>query len=317
MQIRDVMTTPVITIGPEENASAAWKRMRRRGIRHLVVADDARLVGVISERDLGGRGGDERRKNRTVQQLMTPNVETAHPDMPLDRAADLMRERLIGSLPVVDADRFVGIATATDVFEALGQDAMGALSGAERQLLRSPSSSGRLGGSPIARARSDQMHGMRGTRPRRSNMEKREAFADLVPRVSKRDAGRTLAPEVPSSIRTTDVALDESEREYIRKRLGEKLGKFATSIERVTVRLHDINGPRGGIDQSCTIKVVLSGLPSVVFESRAAEPAIAINRAVTGVERAVRRLVQRRRMVPLKREGGRSHEINFPKPEQT
>lgn len=148
-------------------------------------------------------------------------------------------------------------------------------------------------------------------------MEKREPFADRVPRASKRVAGRTLAPEVPSSIRTADVALDESEREYIRKRLGEKLGKFATSIERVTVRLHDINGPRGGIDQSCTVKVVLSGLPSVVFESRAAEPAIAINRAVTGVERAVRRSVQRRRMVPLKRESESSLEINFPNPEQT
>lgn len=211
MQIRDVMTTPVITIGPEENASAAWKRMRRRGIRHLVVADDARLVGVISERDLGGRGGDERRKNRSVQQLMTPNVETAHPDMPLDRAADLMRERLIGSLPVVDDDRFVGIATATDVFEALGRDAMGALSGAERQLLRSPSSSGRLGGSPVVRARSDQTDGMRGTRPRRSNMEKRDSFADAfherrsATRVARwrRRFRRASAPPMSRSMRAS------------------------------------------------------------------------------------------------------------------
>ena len=47
-----------------------------------------------------------------------------------------------------------------------------------------------------------------------------------------------------------------------------KLGKFATSIERVSVRVTDTNGPRGGVDQVCNVKVVLSGLPSVVVERR-------------------------------------------------
>ena len=47
-----------------------------------------------------------------------------------------------------------------------------------------------------------------------------------------------------------------------------KLGKFAASIERITVRLSDANGPKGGRDQVCQIKVVISGLPSVVVEER-------------------------------------------------
>jgi hypothetical protein len=49
-----------------------------------------------------------------------------------------------------------------------------------------------------------------------------------------------------------------------------KLGKFTSSIERITVRLSETNGPKGGRDQICQIKVVLSGLPSIVVEERAA-----------------------------------------------
>jgi ribosome-associated translation inhibitor RaiA len=89
--------------------------------------------------------------------------------------------------------------------------------------------------------------------------------------------------------------VDDETRAYIRKRLGVKLGKYATSIERVTVRVRDVNGPRGGVDQKCRIKVVLSGLPSVVYEAKAASFKTAINGALAGVERAVRRSVRRSR----------------------
>ncbi|MGH9461914.1 MAG: HPF/RaiA family ribosome-associated protein [Vicinamibacteria bacterium] len=125
-------------------------------------------------------------------------------------------------------------------------------------------------------------------------------FADRLPRALKREAGRTDAPRVPANIRGFGVALGQDDRAYIRQRLGVKLGKYATSIERVSVRVKDVNGPRGGVDRVCRIKVVLSGLPSVVFQSRAPSLEDAINSALTGVERAVRRSVQRRRMKPLK-----------------
>jgi hypothetical protein len=78
-----------------------------------------------------------------------------------------------------------------------------------------------------------------------------------------------------------------------------KLGKFAWSIERVTVRGRDVNGPRGGVDQECTVKVVLSGLPSVVVKRRHTMLQIAIDEALRAVEQAVRRSVGRRRMKPL------------------
>ena len=79
-----------------------------------------------------------------------------------------------------------------------------------------------------------------------------------------------------------------------------KLGKFATSIERISVRVTDMNGPRGGVDQLCNVKVVLSGLPSVVVERRHAALHAAIDDALRATERAVRRSVGRRRMKPLR-----------------
>jgi putative sigma-54 modulation protein len=86
----------------------------------------------------------------------------------------------------------------------------------------------------------------------------------------------------------------------IRQKLSRTLGKFAPAIERVSVRVEDVNGPRGGIDQVCRIKVVLSGLPSVVFEAQDTSLDVAIGSALAGTERAVRRSLRRRRMKPIK-----------------
>ena len=111
------------------------------------------------------------------------------------------------------------------------------------------------------------------------------------------------ARRLPVHIRAGQEEFGSNERDYIRRKLGTKLGKYARSIERVSVRTGDVNGPRGGIDQLCRIKVVLRGLPSVVFESRDASLYAAVDVALSGVERAVRRTLQRRRMKPLRRAG--------------
>ena len=179
----------VVTIRPKESASAAWKRMRRRGIRHLVVTNHDGVVGVLSERDLGGREGKALRKGRRVRDLMTPTVVSVEPDTTLRRAADLMRARLIGSLPVVEDGQLVGIVTATDVFDALGRDAIGPLSQAERQMLRAPASSKTLGGRPVVRGQSKEHGTTRRTR-RQPQTEKREAF--VSPDQFPRDLGQEL-----------------------------------------------------------------------------------------------------------------------------
>ncbi|WP_447983178.1 CBS domain-containing protein [Nitrospira sp. Nam74] len=128
----------------------------------------------------------------------------------------------------------------------------------------------------------------------------RSTFPGSIPRGLKRESSRLGVSLVPAHIRVQGTKLSKEKRIDIRQQLGRRLGKFGPSIERVTVRVDDVNGPRGGIDQLCRIKVVLSGLPSVVFEAQDASLDIAIGKALAGTERAVRRTVQRRRMKPIK-----------------
>jgi hypothetical protein len=135
-------------------------------------------------------------------------------------------------------------------------------------------------------------------------MSRSPALAERLPKAAKRSAGRTPTPQVPANVRVYGVDLSREERAGIRQGLGAKLGKYASSIERVSVRVLDANGPRGGIDKMCRVKVVLSALPSVIFESRAASLKDALNDALAGTEQAVRRSVQRRRTKPLKARSG-------------
>jgi len=124
---------------------------------------------------------------------------------------------------------------------------------------------------------------------------KRRPFTGKVSRARKATRGRTQANETPLSIRRSGVTTTAEQDAYMRQRAGFKLGKFAPYIERVTVRLSDVNGPRGGVDVLCNIKVVLSGLSSVVVEELSSGPVEAFDRAAERTERAVRRSLDRAR----------------------
>lgn len=125
-------------------------------------------------------------------------------------------------------------------------------------------------------------------------------MTEALPREEKRQAGRTETSQTPLNVRTSGLALAPEERGYFRVRLGKKLGKFSPHIERVTVRFEDVNGPKGGVDTACRIKVVLSGMPSVVVEEQASDVKAAFRAALSGTVRTVRRTVDRSRTKPLK-----------------
>ena len=135
---------------------------------------------------------------------------------------------------------------------------------------------------------------------RGSSLEDTRTIDQLLLKALKHAGSGTRKPGIPAHIRVDGLRLDEGDREYIRRRLGEKLGRHAKSVERVTVRLRDVNGPRGGVDAQCRIKVVLNGLPSVVVEQRATAFRPALTEALADAERTVRRALQRRRMRPVR-----------------
>lgn len=300
MRLREIMRTPVVTIDGDAAAKDAWSLMKQRRIRHLVVTEGEQLIGVVSERDLDREGGPRIAQDQSVQDVMTASYVTAGADSTLRQAANLMWGRRIGSLPVLEGDRLVGIVTATDVLEVLGRGSSRPTIRAERYTLRLPAGSKRVGGRPIVRRRPRAAAKKRRGRPRKPDSKKRAPFPGLVPKAPRSESRAEDGFRVPAHIRSLGVEIDDDDRSYIRRKLGMKLGKFASSIERVSVRMEDANGPRGGIDQICRIKVVLSGLPGVVVETRDASLEAAIDGALAGAERSVRRILQRRRMKPLK-----------------
>ena len=265
MQLREFMKTRVVTIGPREAASAAWSRMRARRIRHLVVTDGADASSASSPSTTWAAPAAANFAAAAGSAiLMTPHLVSATPATTLRRAASLMRRGPIGSLPVLDGDRLVGIVTATDVLDELGRSSTSRATWPRR----------------LASVRQEPMPDSR----------KRAPFPDRIPRAFRRESGRTDAPLIPTYIRPRGVELAPDDRTYIRRKLGMKLGKFATSIERVSVRWRTSMGPAAASITSCRIKVVLSGLPSVIYERRGASLEAAVDGALAGVERAVREM---------------------------
>ncbi len=119
LRIGDVMSTAVETVKAGESAERAYSLMHEQEIHHLVVVGDGGMVGVISERDLGGRGGARLRREHVVEDLMTSPVVTARPDSTLREAAKLLRGRTIGCLPVLEGRKLVGIITLSDVLDTI------------------------------------------------------------------------------------------------------------------------------------------------------------------------------------------------------
>jgi acetoin utilization protein AcuB len=118
------------------SAEDAWNLMRTQRVRHLVVADGSRLVGVLSDRDAGGLRGTSVRKNQRVRDLMSSHVVTVPPRATIGRAANLMRGRSIGSLVVTDRKRTLGIVTVADLLDLLGRGMERTVTSTTRRLLQ-------------------------------------------------------------------------------------------------------------------------------------------------------------------------------------
>jgi acetoin utilization protein AcuB len=139
MRVEDVMSRKVITIGPSDDCFEAVGRMHRAHIRHLPVVDrDERLLGIVTDRDLRHHlfspavfpvlsltSLDTLLMAARVRDLMTTDVITVGPQDSLADAAGLMMEKKIGSLPVTENGRVVGILTETDMLRLIVQAKVG------------------------------------------------------------------------------------------------------------------------------------------------------------------------------------------------
>ena len=126
MQVRDVMTEPTVTDSATDSLRSAAERMWRQQTGSLLVTDQGNLTGIITERDVlraVALGADPDRT--TVDEVMTADVYTVPPAMPLQQAAREMAVRWIRHLPVMEGGRLLGVVSMRDVTGVFGALAPG------------------------------------------------------------------------------------------------------------------------------------------------------------------------------------------------
>ena len=131
MIVGNRMTKEPITVEPDDLLIRASHKMQAGGFRRLPVVSAGKLVGIVSERDLcEHRGSLERTK---INGMMTEDPVTVTPTTTLEEAAQILVERQIGGLPVVENGRLVGIITTSDILKAF-LDVMGASQGGSTRI---------------------------------------------------------------------------------------------------------------------------------------------------------------------------------------
>ena len=96
-------------------------------------------------------------------------------------------------------------------------------------------------------------------------------------------------------IQARDFALTQALNNHIRRRLDFALSSRYDQVQRIDIRLSDINGPRGGSDKCCKVHVVLPQLIDVIIEDTETDMYAAINRAIDRAGRTVTRRLARER----------------------
>ena len=129
MLVGDRMSHPVITISPQASLDDAWKLMTNEHISRLPVVDkNGRMVGIVSEKQILRYSPSEATTldaweikgvmaTIQVERVMTKNLITVTPDMPIEEAARIMDDNEISGIPVMDGGSLVGIIAESDLFE--------------------------------------------------------------------------------------------------------------------------------------------------------------------------------------------------------
>ena len=132
MKVRELMTGALVCVTPETPVVEARQTMLTKQIRHLLVTEDRRLVGIVTDRDIRLNLPSQATSlsvwemnyllaRLTVGEVTTKAVIIIGPDREARDAARLMVEHKIGALPVVDEDHLIGIVTETDILRAFAQ----------------------------------------------------------------------------------------------------------------------------------------------------------------------------------------------------
>ena len=125
---------PVATIGAQETVTAAAEKLRDRGLGSLVVTEDKKPVGILTDRDLMSRVVASGRDGRstTVADVMSAPLASIDSHASLEEVVDLMARSGVRRVPVVHKDRLEGLVSLDDVLVELSDELDDLASGARR-----------------------------------------------------------------------------------------------------------------------------------------------------------------------------------------
>jgi CBS domain-containing protein len=129
MKVSKLMTRKLITVAPHDSVEGAVRLLRQRGVRHLLVMHEGRLVGIVSDRDIKRAMDPGMPKKKLlnigglffllepilVREIMTSHPVTISPDATAQEAAAVMVAERFGALPVERNGETIGIITETDL----------------------------------------------------------------------------------------------------------------------------------------------------------------------------------------------------------
>lgn len=127
MVVDEVMTREPVTVRSRLSIGEALSILKEVDARHLPVVDGGELVGILSDRDLlelrnvlDDPDADTSVLRRAVSAYMSTDVASVNPETELTEAVDIMIERRVGALPVLEAETeaLVGIVSYVDVLKA-------------------------------------------------------------------------------------------------------------------------------------------------------------------------------------------------------
>ena len=116
-QVKEVMTTRPITLDRDATLVEAARVMRDQGIGDVIVVEGDDAAGIVTDRDIVIRAVAEGADPHSTRlgQVVSGDLTSVAPDDPVDRAVELMREKAVRRLPVLEGGKPVGVVSLGDL----------------------------------------------------------------------------------------------------------------------------------------------------------------------------------------------------------
>ncbi len=132
-RLRDVMTSNPVCMDKQSSVQQAAQRMRDDGIGDILVTEGERVCGIITDRDIVVRGvaNDKNLSQMKLDELCSHDLVSMQPDQGVDEAVQLMQQRAVRRIPILEGESPVGVVSIGDLAVELDRDsALGDISAA-------------------------------------------------------------------------------------------------------------------------------------------------------------------------------------------